>query len=54
MGLQLIAIGFTAGLIIGDWLDKADQLHWKYHVRFGSAKQMQPRTLSDDDVAEDE
>jgi hypothetical protein len=49
MGLQLIAIGLTAGLILGDFLDKMDPLHWKYHVRFREEKQMEPRTFSDDE-----
>ena len=53
-GLQLVSLGFIAGLILGDWLDKQDPLHWKYHVRLGEAKQMEPRTLSDDEIAEDE
>jgi hypothetical protein len=52
-GLQLVSLGFIAGLILGDFLDKMDPFHWKYDMRFREAKQMQPRTFSDD-IGEDE
>jgi len=29
--LQLIAIGFTCGLVFGDFLDRRDPLSWKYY-----------------------
>jgi hypothetical protein len=53
-GLQLVSLGFIAGLILGDFLDKMDPFHWKYHVRLGEPKQMQPRTLSGDEIESDE
>ena len=53
-GLQLVALGFIAGLLIGDWCDKHDELHWKYYVRLREAKPMRPRKFSDDEVGEDD
>lgn len=33
MILQLLGIGFSCGLMFGDFLDRRDVLHWKYYDR---------------------
>lgn len=40
--VQLLAIGFSLGMICGDMLDKIDPLHWKSVVRKAERCRCQP------------
>lgn len=50
-GLQLLAIGFVLGLLLGDMLDKIDPLSWKSVVQRAKRCRCQPEDFQiGDDV----
>lgn len=40
--LQILALGFALGMLLGDMLDKIDPLHWKSVVRKADRCRCQP------------